>query len=136
MEKIIMAAGGVVQNEKGELLFIFRKKHWDLPKGKLDEGEKLEACAIREVQEETGLSNVQLGKFIDTTVHEYVEDGEHITKKTAWYLMKGSSLDTLVPQTEEHIEDIRWISPDSVNDYLGNSYPNIVQITNKALAML
>src|SRR4051812_36809134 len=109
MEKVIMAAGGVVENEKGELLLIFRKKHWDLPKGKLDEGETIEQCAIREVMEETGLKNIFLGELIDVTVHQYEENGDTITKKTAWYKMKGSSLDNLTPQTEEHIEEIKWV---------------------------
>jgi ADP-ribose pyrophosphatase YjhB (NUDIX family) len=54
MQKIVMAAGGLVENEHGEILLIYRKKHWDLPKGKLDAGETLEECAVREVEEETG----------------------------------------------------------------------------------
>src|SRR5687768_2564827 len=49
----VLAAGGLVQNEKEELLMIYRKGKWDLPKGKLDKNEKLEDCALREVMEET-----------------------------------------------------------------------------------
>ena len=44
---IIKAAGGLVKNEKGEYLFIFRRGSWDLPKGKLDKGETIEQCAVR-----------------------------------------------------------------------------------------
>ena len=127
-----MAAGGLVQNEKGELLMIFRKKHWDLPKGKLDDDESIEACAVREVQEETGLSNVRLGALVDTTIHQYEENGELITKKTAWYHMTASSADQLVPQTDEQIEDIRWVKKDELVPYLQNTYPNIIYIIQKA----
>lgn len=136
MEKVIMAAGGIVENEKGELLLIFRKKHWDLPKGKLDDGESIEACAVREVEEETGLTNILLGDLIDTTTHQYEENGEQITKKTAWYKMKGSSLDHLTPQTEEEIEDIRWVKPDELQSYTENTYPNIILILNRFLGRL
>jgi 8-oxo-dGTP pyrophosphatase MutT (NUDIX family) len=135
MEKVIMAAGGVVENEKGELLLIFRKKHWDLPKGKLDGNESLEECALREVEEETGLENLQLGKLIDTTLHQYEEDGDLVTKKTAWYHMRGASTDRLVPQTEEDIEDLRWVRPEALEPYTQQSYPNIVHILNKVTGM-
>ncbi len=131
MEKVIMAAGGVVENEKGEILLIYRKKHWDLPKGKLDEGESIEDCAVREVEEETGLKQVLLGDLIDTTTHQYEENGEQIIKKTIWYKMKASSLDKLTPQTEEQIEDIRWVKPDELQSYTENTYPNIILILNK-----
>jgi ADP-ribose pyrophosphatase YjhB (NUDIX family) len=131
MEKVIMAAGGVVENEKGELLLIFRKQHWDLPKGKLDEGESIEECAVREVQEETGLSNILLGELIDTTLHQYEENGERITKKTVWYKMKGYSTDKLTPQTEEQIDDIKWVNTKDLGLYMQNSYPNIIHILDK-----
>jgi 8-oxo-dGTP pyrophosphatase MutT (NUDIX family) len=128
MGKVIMAAGGLVENEKGELLLIFRKKHWDLPKGKLDPGESIEQCAVREVEEETGLRNVTLGELIDVTLHEYEENGERISKKTAWYKMRGSSLDPLTPQTEEQIEAIKWVKPSELRPYMQNTYPNIILI--------
>jgi len=131
MEKVIMASGGVVENEKGELLLIYRKKHWDLPKGKLDEGESIEECAVREVEEETGLKNVLLGELIDTTLHQYEENGDLITKKTSWYRMKGSSIDPLIPQTEEQIEDLKWVQADQLQAYMENTYSNIIHILNK-----
>lgn len=133
MEKVILAAGGVVENEKGEFLLIYRKKHWDLPKGKMDQDEIVEECALREVEEETGLENVQIGELIDTTIHHYEENGEQITKKTAWYRMKASSTNKLVPQREEQIEDLKWVNPAELQPYLQNTYPNIRQVLDKAL---
>lgn len=132
MEKVILAAGGIVENEKGEFLLIYRKKHWDLPKGKMDQDETIEACAVREVEEETGLKNVQIGNLLDTTIHYYEENGEQITKKTAWYRMKASSSNKLVPQTEEQIEDLRWVNPSDLHPYLQDTYPNIKQVLDKA----
>lgn len=135
MEKVILAAGGVVQNENGELLLMFRKKHWDLPKGKMDKDESIEECAVREVEEETGLTNVKIGRFIDETLHQYEEDGELVTKKTAWFHMTASSTDQLVPQTDEQIEELRWVKATELQPYLQNSYPNIIHIVNKAFQL-
>jgi 8-oxo-dGTP pyrophosphatase MutT (NUDIX family) len=70
---IIIAGGGIVTNELGELLMIFRRGKWDLPKGKLDEGESIEDCAIREVEEETGVKNLKLGAKLLVTEHEYFD---------------------------------------------------------------
>lgn len=134
MEKTIIAAGGVVENEKAELLLIFRKGYWDLPKGKLDEGETIAECAVREVKEETGLQHIEPGKLIDTTLHQYEENGDRITKKTYWYKMKASSDDELIAQTVEDIQEIRWVSRNELEAYLKKTYPNIVQIMKKALA--
>lgn len=128
-----MAAGGLVKNENGEILLIYRKQHWDLPKGKVDDDESIEDCAVREVEEETGLKNVQLGALIDTTLHQYEEKGQLVTKKTAWYHMKASSSDKLVPQTEEDIQEIRWVSPSELGPYMENTYSNIILILKKGV---
>ena len=77
---LIRAAGGLVENEKGELLFMLRRGKWDLPKGKLDDNETLSECAVREVKEETGLTQIKAWKEIDITYHTYVEFGKHILK--------------------------------------------------------
>ena len=79
---LILAAGGLVLNEKGEVLFMFRKGKWDLPKGKLDPGETMDACALREVMEETGLVQVALKDFLLITEHLYAERGKQIIKKS------------------------------------------------------
>ncbi len=56
--KVITAAGGMVVNPKKEILFIYRNRRWDLPKGKTEKNEGIETCAIREVEEETGVRNL------------------------------------------------------------------------------
>jgi 8-oxo-dGTP pyrophosphatase MutT (NUDIX family) len=125
---LIKAAGGLVTNENGDLLFIFRRGKWDLPKGKLDEGESLETCAVREVAEETGLDNVQLKKHLVTTYHVYDESGHHILKETWWYSLAAAKNQPLVPQTEEQITEIEWAAPGNLEKYVANTYPNIIDV--------
>ena len=125
---LILAAGGLVLNEKGEVLFMFRKGKWDLPKGKLDPGETMDACALREVMEETGLVQVALKNFLLTTEHLYTERGKPILKKSHWYLMEADSHQRLVPQAEEEISELRWLAPADFNIALANTYPSIVEV--------
>ena len=131
MKKFI-AAGGLVFNDNNELLMIFRRGKWDLPKGKLDEDESIEACAVREVQEETGLS-VELQNFIGLTYHEYFDKylQQDVRKETHWFKMHAPDAQQLVPQTEEDIEEIEWVDKKDIAEKLNNSYPNIVEIINK-----
>jgi 8-oxo-dGTP pyrophosphatase MutT (NUDIX family) len=128
----IQAGGGLVENERREVLFIFRRGKWDLPKGKLDEGESLEQCAIREVEEETGVGQLQLIRFLLITEHEYVERGMKILKETHWWLMKTVGSQTLIPQTEEDITGIKWIGSANFNLVLQNTYPAIVDVLKSA----
>ncbi|HCL83820.1 MAG TPA: hypothetical protein DIC22_07590 [Chitinophagaceae bacterium] len=125
---LIRAGGGLVVNEKGEVLFMFRRGKWDLPKGKLDPGETLEACALREVTEETGVQKPELIKFLLITEHEYEERGLAIRKKTYWYLMKTNSHQPLVPQFEEDITELKWIGPDDYKIVQQNTYPGIIEV--------
>jgi 8-oxo-dGTP pyrophosphatase MutT (NUDIX family) len=125
---IIIAAGGVVFNTGQEILMIFRRGKWDLPKGKLDKGETLEHCAVREVEEETGLNNVEIGKKIITTYHVYKEYGKHILKESHWYQMKSSENQKLVPQTDEDITDIKWVNKTELKKYTSNTYQTILEV--------
>src|SRR4051812_26195302 len=99
-KKKIFAAGGLVTTDKNELLMMFRRGKWDLPKGKLDEGESLETCAVREVQEETGLKDVVLEGLVGITYHEYFDkySDVDVIKETHWFAMKAKREDKLVPQ--------------------------------------
>ena len=128
----IIAAGGLVTNEKGELLMIYRRGKWDLPKGKLDEGETIEECAVREVTEETGVTGITLGRLIDIGYHEYFDKwlNDDVIKETHWYEMKALE-QQLIPQTEEDITDIKWVKGEELSSCLSDSYPNIVDIVVK-----
>lgn len=108
--KIQEAAGGYVLNQKGQLLVFYRRGSWDMPKGKIDPGETPEIAAVREVQEETGLVHVELHDFLQHTWHTFEHKGQRILKKTWWYRMETSD-EQVVPQTEEDIEEIRWVEP-------------------------
>lgn len=108
--KILEAAGGYVQNAQSELLVFYRRGSWDMPKGKIDPGETPEQAAVREVQEETGLQKLMLGTFLGHTYHTYPHKGNRILKKTWWYAMTTTDTE-VTPQTEEDIEEIRWVEP-------------------------
>ena len=127
----IEAAGGIVQNEKKELLFILRFGKWDLPKGKVEKGEDLETCAIREVEEETGVSKLELKKKIGETYHTYNAFGKHFIKTTHWYYLTCPSKQTLIPQTEEDILEIKWIKTKDIKQPMSNTYPSIKDILSK-----
>lgn len=121
------AAGGYVLNEREELLVFYRRGSWDMPKGKIDPGETPEQAAVREVQEETGLVHLDLGPFLAFTYHTFEHKDKRILKKTWWYRMKTSDLD-LVPQTEEDIEEIRWVEPRTWLESGVVVYPNIREV--------
>jgi 8-oxo-dGTP pyrophosphatase MutT (NUDIX family) len=125
---LVRAAGGLVVNEKGEVLFMFRRGKWDLPKGKLDPGETLETCALREVEEETGLGQLELKKFLLVTEHEYEERGMPILKKTNWYLITATGNQKLIPQTEEDISELRWFGAADFKIVKRNTYPSILEV--------
>jgi 8-oxo-dGTP pyrophosphatase MutT (NUDIX family) len=127
---IIQAGGGLVGNEAGDVLMIFRRGKWDLPKGKLDPGETLEQCALREVREETGLSEVQLGEFLLTTYHSYNDYGHATLKETSWYRMTASAAAVLVPQTAEDIHEIKWVPRGSLAGYLDQTFPSVIDVIN------
>jgi 8-oxo-dGTP pyrophosphatase MutT (NUDIX family) len=128
---VIKAAGGLVINEKKELLFIFRRGKWDLPKGKIDNGETLEQCAVREVQEETGLRNISLVGPIITTYHTYDENGKHILKESYWYEMHVRGAQELIPQTMEDIHEAKWVKKKDVAGLLKNTFPSIKEVLLK-----
>jgi 8-oxo-dGTP pyrophosphatase MutT (NUDIX family) len=124
----VVAAGGVVSNALGQILFIYRRGCWDLPKGKLDPGETLEACAIREVQEETGLQHLSITAPLGSTWHVYTEKGQLILKESVWFKMTSHQANDLMPQTEEDIVEARWVGADELPTILAGAYPSIREV--------
>jgi 8-oxo-dGTP pyrophosphatase MutT (NUDIX family) len=132
MYRPIMAGGGLVYNEDGALLMIYRRGKWDLPKGKLDEGENIAECALREVSEETGLQQLRLGDKLIDSYHIYVQDGEQYLKQTVWYTMYGTSADLLKPQKEENIMEARWVAEKELGTHASRSYEAIREVLKTA----
>jgi 8-oxo-dGTP pyrophosphatase MutT (NUDIX family) len=126
--KIVEAAGGVIRNADGKLLVIFRRGKWDLPKGKIEKGEFYSQAALREVQEETGLTKIELGKHLFDTYHVYTEKGQQILKRTIWYNMTLTADEKLVPQQEEDITEVRWIDYQGVGEVMKNTFESLKDI--------
>lgn len=125
------AGGGLVLNEHGDLLMIFRNGVWDLPKGKWEPNETMAECALREVQEETGIQQIQLGEMIQTTRHFYKDEKGWVLKETDWYKMKAPN-QVLVPQTEEGITAASWVSSTDLFKHLLNTYYSIKVVIEAA----
>ncbi len=121
----VKAAGGVVINKNQEVLFIFRKGKWDLPKGKLEPSENKKEAALREVIEETGLKHIKLDRLLEETYHIGRVKGRLILKKTTWYLMSCKKCNQLTPQLEEGITNIKWINLKSNPGILDKTYKNL-----------
>ncbi|HTR28535.1 MAG TPA: NUDIX domain-containing protein [Puia sp.] len=129
---LVRAGGGLVRDPQGRYLFMLRRGKWDLPKGKLDPGETLEQCAVREVREETGLREVKLDGPLLVTWHTYDESGHHILKETHWFRMSILSDQPIVPQAEEQITELRWVDQNGVGGLLRQTFPSIIDVLNAA----
>ena len=119
------AAGGLVLNRSDEILFIHRLNKWDLPKGKLEKGESPREGAIREVEEECGISSPKIISSEFATYHTYSLADRHILKKTWWYKMYYGGSETLVPQSEEDISKAEWKKKHELLEVHANTYPSI-----------
>ena len=128
MFRIIEAAGGLVQNIDGDFLFIFRYGKWDLPKGKIEKGEAIKTAAIREVEEECGISKLTIVKELPVIYHTYSIKDQAILKRTYWFEMLCTDTATLVPQTEEGITDVRWIAKSDLKQVFDNTYESIKEV--------
>ncbi len=128
--EFVQAAGGLVVNNAGEILFIFRHGRWDLPKGKVEENEDLPAAAVREVEEECGISGFTLGEKLISTWHTYLQNGTPMLKGTEWYLMHFSGTQKPRPQLEEGITDTKWIGLSGLREVERNTYPSVLDVVN------
>jgi len=142
--KIVAAAGGFVLNNNNELLLIYRRGKWDLPKGKIEEGESIEIAAVREVEEETGV-NVSLRKeqlnSLETaqscTYHIFMsKKGNYILKPTYWFVMTVNDNKPLSPQFEEDIVEAKWVDLNNLTPYLNNTYQTIVDVIASGIKTL
>jgi 8-oxo-dGTP pyrophosphatase MutT (NUDIX family) len=122
---VAKAGGGLVYNKKSEVLFIFRNGKWDLPKGGIEKNEDIEHTAIREVEEETGVSELKIVKKLQKTYHVFRRNGKFKLKITHWFEMTSSYEGTLTPQEKEGIEKAVWLKPEEIPVALKNSYENI-----------
>jgi 8-oxo-dGTP pyrophosphatase MutT (NUDIX family) len=129
--KYIEAAGGLVYNEEGACLFIYRRDKWDLPKGKLDEGELPMEAAKREVEEECGVVVTAVNELLAETYHLYSLKKKVVFKKTFWYAMAVSGKPNLIPQAEEDITEACWLLKNQLAEVKANSYPLILDLVNE-----
>ena len=125
---IIKAAGGLVTSGKDNYLFIFRNKKWDLPKGKVEKGEKMKEAALREVEEECGVKISANKEKLCKTYHVYTLGANIVLKKTNWYSMTVKGEPKLVPQKEEGITRAGWLSSAELEPVIANTYPSILDV--------
>lgn len=125
---LVKAAGGFVLNENNEVLMMFRRGKWDLPKGKMDKKETFEECAIRETEEETGLKDIKLISPLITSYHTYHEGSRYVLKETKWFTMNISGEQKLVPQATEQITKLEWVKKNDLKKYLQNSFPSVMDV--------
>jgi 8-oxo-dGTP pyrophosphatase MutT (NUDIX family) len=124
----IEAAGGLVKNNCEELLLIYRYNKWDLPKGKVEKDELLSQCALREVEEECGISGHEIVKQLVSTIHTYHDKGSLCFKQTYWYEMKYSGDGICTPQLEENITKAQWVTFENLPHFYANSYHSVIDI--------
>ena len=129
--EVIEAAGGLVKTPNNEVLVIFRRNKWDLPKGKIEKKEKPELGAIREVEEECGITNLELTRLIEITYHTYQLKNKDILKRTYWYEMLHQGDEDPKPQYEEEITEAKWLKTNNLNNVVNNTFPSIIDVLKK-----
>lgn len=123
---IVKAAGGLVENDLGDILVITRKGWRDLPKGHIDEGENSEEAALREVREETGLQEVEIVEPLCITRHFHRAYGRWEIKQTEWFLMHAPGEEPmLTPEEGESISAAEWLRGRRLWQAVEESYSTI-----------
>ena len=129
----VPAAGGVVFTPEKEILVIFRNGKWDLPKGKIEEGEEITEAALREVAEECGVKSHRIGRELKSTWHTYDTYGPKCLKRTYWFVMQIDNKEDVVPQAEEGIESVEWLHVSKLNKVLSNTYNSIQSVLEEVI---
>ena len=124
----VVAGGGKVYNDKGEVLFIYRNKKWDLPKGRIEKKESIEEGSLREVEEETGVKGLKIVKPLQLTYHIFKRNGRYRIKITHWFEMYSEYNGKLVPETSEGITKVKWLNEKKIKKALKKSYANIREL--------
>jgi ADP-ribose pyrophosphatase YjhB (NUDIX family) len=133
--KVITAGGGLVYNSNKEILFIYRNKKWDLPKGKAEKGESIETTALREVEEETRVEGLEIVSFLQTTYHIINRNNKYKLKETFWFEMKTDFEGELIPEISEGIKKAKWKNFEQTQKALKKSYANIKLLFPKEYLM-
>ncbi len=129
----IEAAGGLVRHTSGKYLFIEKKGKLDLPKGHIEPGEEPEVCALREVQEECGITGHSIIKPLEPSYHTYTWEGIHYLKKTHWFLMKYDGTMKIEPQIKEGITRVEWLSPDELSKIKSTAWLSLMDLINTSV---
>jgi 8-oxo-dGTP pyrophosphatase MutT (NUDIX family) len=127
------AAGGLVRHSSGKYLFIEKKGKLDLPKGHVEPGEEPEACALREVKEECGITGHLIVKALQPSYHTYSWEGISYLKKTSWFLMKYGGPMITDPQIDEGITKVEWLSPDELSRIKGSAWLSLMDLINNSI---
>ncbi len=128
--ELIEAAGGIVTFDD-TFLAIFRNEKWDLPKGKLEKNENPAFGAMREIQEECGVTDMIFVNEICNTFHTYEFNGKPILKKTHWYHFSVAKKQDLIPQIEEGITEVIWMKNNNKQTFLDNTFESIKEVFSK-----
>ena len=123
--KVIFASGGIVKNDNNQILFIYRRGKWDLPKGKAEKGESIRETAVREVIEETGIEKLKIEKYFSNTFHIVRNNKKYFLKETSWFLMSSNFKGKLKPQLNEGIKSVKWKTFDDAKKIKKKTYGNI-----------
>ena len=129
------AAGGVVIIDN-KFVAIERNGIPDLPKGHIEKGESPEVAALREVEEETGITDLEITQELPATWHCYLLDNQWTIKKTNWYLMKTASGMKNIPQTEEGISKVYLVDKKGVNEFAKNTFESLKTLVPKIIIAL
>ena len=126
------AAGGVVIIDN-QFVAIERHGIPDLPKGHIEKGETPEVAAVREVEEETGIKDLEIIKELPSTWHCYLLDNQWTIKKTSWYLMRTKSGMKNIPQTEEGISKVYLVDKEHIRDFEDRTFASLKTLVPKII---